>query len=415
MKTSITILIAFCFILFEGCGSKIDEVYELKELGLKKQALEKLDEILKDDPKNAEAYFAKANIQTEERLYTNARQSFEDALKIEPDNRRYNFHYFFLQYILSENNKNYYIDEIDKFIKKFPDNVEGYVIKARNYQNQDLSGYLKILLRINEIFPLADWEKLNLYPAKSFLVISDSTRYYDELNKLVGYLKKNEEIEINERKNDTLIYWDTKAYVISKRNAWKVIDGYRVQDRSSSKINIYDYNTLYEWPGFADGWYTHSEDRYGKDIRTKISPKVLSSVIEDGPIVSTGKTEIYRYDAYTNVYYTFNWAQVSYNTRKYLSRRIPRNDDIVLFRSNTTLTTFKNEIKNSQNKNLLKSILEAGNIAKNMTVDLLYQKITPNLEKFEFNKNDIKEYYQDDKYEFIFTDGLLTGIKLQNK
>ena len=407
---------SLCIVFLFGCSSPIDEVYDLKEMGLKKQALEKLTEILKEDPANAEAYFAQANIQLEEGLISESMRSYEDALKIEPENTNFNFYSLMASALANKQNEKHYTDKLDKYIENFPDDFRGYILKARNYNGNNLDEYYNTILKINDLAKFSDWQKVysdstKKINASTFIVITDSAKYFDDKNNIVGYLKKNEEINIKEIKNDTIIYISQSEYNIVKALAWKVINGeFFLGMGKVSYFKILDYNSLYINPTVPDAYAGGYADIHGRPISYYSSPKVPDYLIENGQISYTGKKQKYSFNLRESYHLYFDWAEVSYNTRNYLIRKIPVGDNIILLKGSTALTIFKSEFNRGKNIKLLKNIMEANNVAMNMTVDLVNLKTNLDMEKLEFNKDNIQEYYKYKNYHFIFTDGLLTSI-----
>lgn len=422
---------AFILIMFStimvGCGSKVDEAYELKKLDLKDKAIELLTKMISDNPKNADAYFALGNIYVEIGKTSEAIQQYENALKLKPNNERFQSHKLLLQLLQQ---KSYTLDlenSIQSLVKNNQNSKLGYVLLATlysrgaSYDQATAKKYFDILTKLNDLAPFSDWKKIYEDPSTKrihgnvFTVVADSTEYYDISSKSVGFLNKGKEIRIDRVENDTIFYTDPDAYALKSSFAWRISKFFEVEDHYGTydkTDEVENPNNLYTTPRCA---YINSSNDWeiqrlrNRGIFVEYGSIINVNAIEPGSISPTGKN--YRHELITRraSRYHFYWNEVEYKTRSYLKRKLPISEDILLFK-NEAFRFYGMKEAVAIEEGLFRDILKAGYIAKNMTTDLVSLRIDMYPSKFEFNKDNFKLYYKYGSYDLIFVDGLLGSI-----
>ena len=450
MKRSF-ILIMFSTVMV-GCGSKVDEAYELKKLDLKDKAIEFLTKIISEDPKNADAYFALGNIYAESGKIREATEQYTNALKLKPNNNRFQGHMLLLQMLQQPAYSTELDEKVLAMIKRDEDDKLGYVLLANLYSREANTDktiakkYFDVIAKLNDLATLSDWQTVYVDPAiknitaNSFIVVSDSTEYYDESHKFVGFLKKGGDFKVNKIEKDTIGYTDPNAFGIGYKTAWRLDNVYGWRQRN---YEIKNPDALYTEPLCAHiNEDTDREIMYGarqyisrarsegrgwryvyiSEADLRYAPQVPKSVIEQGPLTSTGRYKqhvIYYFFAESNYQkftsFSFDWSEVKYKTRVNLRRKLPVSTNILLFKDDRTFALYSSLEGAKIKQNLLDNVFRAGYVAKNMTPDLVNLSIDLQFEKFEFDKNIFKLHYKSGLSTLVFTDGLLESITTSPK
>jgi len=404
-----------------GCKNKVDEAYELKNLELKDKAIESLNKVISDDPKNASAYFALGNIYAELGRKDEAMLNFENALKLEPENARFKAHQL---YVATEFGRNASRLEgaIEQQIQKKPNDTFMFALLSQalvSRVHQDPSSskkYFENLLKLVELKPLSGFQVVCRDQASLATTLEDSIPIYDLTGSMAKQLKNGDLIPIQQIRNDTIYYTDMNSFVLETRSGWSATNAYL--PGQMRRIDPPDPSTVYEQPMCAyteldrEAWF-NSTDKYS--YRT--SPTIPTSIVEPGSITQTNLKKHYSASFLDKsdgrlCPIEYDWISVEYKARVFGKRKLPVSDKLLLFNGTSSYDFFKSALPVFANT-ALKNLFRAGYVANNMTSDMLSLSIYVSPTKVEFNRDNLTIHYQDQGCgkEFVFVDGFLTEIK----
>jgi len=419
-------LILFAFLI--SCKNKVDEVYELKAVGLNESAIQKINKIIDDDPMNAEAYFALGNILAENYEDKNALKeainNFEKSLKIDPENKRFTMHNLMIKVLTNTGGSNSSIEEkIEQFIKKEPENPAGHVfmewMHSKLRSDNDIKSYFREIAILNNLKPLNDWQYIYHDSTKQinaglFYVTEENVSAFDVLTKESIKLKLDSYNRIDKIFNDTIYYTDYSSYKVIKRNAWRLNEVYWPNASGPGRyIKQADFTFLYKQPQCTETIFT-SYPNYKKNPSYIVAPIISPESIESGSIKLIGRTYLYSGSMVTwrgfSEDINFLWDEVEYNEKVYPKRILPSVVSILLLNNEAQvhILSLRNLIPIPSD--LLYNILRANYIAKNMTLNSIKQKNYLHFERVEFNRDNFKFIVNLGDKQLVFLDGLLSEI-----
>jgi len=447
MKIAYLNLILFLLstLLFNSCSNKIDEAYELKKLGLKDKAVESLNKIINEDPKNAEAYFALGNVYAELGNFKGSYENFQNALKLEPKNTLYLSRNIFL--LLSNLNKNKNDIALEKqilsLINNEPNNLLGYSLLSRLYGSQIKDNiqltkeYFNNVSKLNELKPLSNWQYLysnindRTLTATNFIVLKDSVEFFTNSGESAGYFslgKNSLRVNIKTVKKDSIFFVDYDNISLKQQKAWR-LDKVTYSYQDWGKMTEKDYPLRLDNPDalYAEPLATYYNSKFKNNLRKNsydeskfIAP--LNTLINEGSIIPTGRASFYkaRYGEMGNLYaYDANyyWMEVSYEEKIPFDGRLSLSQNILLFKNYEIAQVYEERERITIDREVLINILASGYIANNMTPELvnISLDLSNNIKKIEFNRDNFMEFYFYGPYTLIFIDGLLQEINLRDQ
>lgn len=417
--------------LLFSCGkNKVDEAYELKDLGLVEQAVGTFQQAIGENPKDAEAYFGLANALSDQKKFLEAQRFFEDAIKLNPQNPRYkiNFLHSIHSYLQSSKRKrddNYkytYQLLLERYKGLYHPSLLGphESSKYAALDPRSCESYLVFLAGINKIYPFTDWQEVYSDPATKkryaeFCFISEDIKYTSSDGKNRGNLSKGSVIEVSETRNDSVYFIDQSLVEPAGQGVAWMVNGVLYADRTGYINSLYlSVPGLFMEP-YCPPALDHLIKRSEYGDVGPLGEQISSKNIDSLSIVRTGKMHETWYSAEYNddniSQYRIYWGEVTFTKMRPVTMNLPLGQGVYLLDPSFRKEAMQLFGKIDMDEVTLKKVLQLGLVARNMTTDLIINKVTSlSRSTLKYNRDNIEEILANEHYEFIFHDGLLNHI-----
>jgi len=402
-----------------GCGSgNVKKARELLDLGLFEQAVELLEQEIKEHPKNAEAHFILANTNAEllfkfkperdseweRETAKKAIESYKAAIQLKPNdfNARYNLAVFLYSYDDAfeederEKLRERMVQEFKEVIRIQPKHTGAHVYLAQvssteeAYQEYQKAFALKPLGK--------EWKKLPIVASNerryegTFIVKVDSADLHvAETDEVRGQLQKYDIGSFKSRNQNKLFFVDTSDPIYVPDKGWLL-------KRTHTREHWWSGYLITKKTEDFKG-RTHIVERpYSDEERISVSE------IQPNSIKPTGN---HRKD--TNDYTTYYFDEVTFKRRKYLLKWI--DVESVVIGTGYTDSRRVSFVKSPLLSEIEKDYYFNGLITKGMPMSMIYALgIYPSITKFSPSESGVTIIYElGDDLEFTFQDGQLAS------
>jgi len=417
-------LILLGFVLL-GCGSgNVKKARELLDLGLFEQAVELLEQEIKEHPKNAEAHFILANTNAEllfkfkperdseweRETAQKAIESYKAAIQLKPNdfNARYNLAVFLYSYDDAfeederEKLRERMVQEFNEAARLQPNHAGVHIYLARVSSTEESHQEYQKAFNLK---PLGkEWTKLQKvadreqgYEGNFIVKVDSADLHVAETDEVRGQLQKYEIGSFKSRNQNKLFFVDTSDPIYVPAKGWLL-----------KRTHMKAHYTSYDIFGYPDGRFIPSET---KDFNRTIVKRPYSdearisvSEIQPNSIKPTGNQREDRED-----YTTYYFDEVTFKRRKYLLKWI--DVESVVIGTGYTDSRRVSFVKSPLLSEIEKDHYFNGLITKGMPMSMIYALgIYPGITKFSPSESGVTIIYKlGDDLEFTFQDGQLAS------